>query len=73
MTNVIKKAFDHVKSKHPEVTHVVYTAQGLWAYMDDSCNMPKFENGVNIKLLEDASDASDWPSVHYFGEDETTK
>ena len=63
----VKEAFDHVRKRFPQVTHVFYSAQGRWCYFE----APSFLNeDINVSLLEDAACAAyvdqGWPAAYWY-------
>jgi hypothetical protein len=63
-------ALDHVRSRFPDVTHVVYTREGRWLYMSDEGEMPVFNGSLDVGILEDACDAVEsLPAVFCVGDD----
>ena len=57
MTKEIEIALEHVRSIHSEVTHVVFNREGQWMYFGDNFKAPKFDNNIDIGILEEASDS----------------
>jgi hypothetical protein len=53
----IKMALDHVRSFFPDVTKVSYDSAGRWRYSTDSGFAPKFNDRIDVSILEDAADA----------------
>lgn len=53
----VTRGLDHVRSIFPDVTHVVYTRECKWLYMTDEGAMPKFNDRVDVGVLEDACDS----------------
>jgi hypothetical protein len=63
----VKKAFNHVKSFHPEVTMVVFNKYGQWQFMDDNFDAPTFNEKIDMSLLEDACDSViELPNIFHF-------
>lgn len=65
--STVTAALEHVRSAHPGVTTVVYTAGGTWLYMDDRGEMPAFDNRVDVDLLSEAlaeAEAEGLPHVY---------
>lgn len=66
----VRKAFEHVASRFPGITHVHYDWQGRWYYAYKSGAGPTFSHGsgpedVDTGLLEDAADAVTATPVTY--------
>lgn len=66
--STVEKALAHVRTMHPDVTHVVYTREGKWVFMTDDGDAPDFAlDLVDTGLLEDAADqvsnGTGFPSV----------
>lgn len=57
MKKKIRRALDHVRQYHPEVTQVVFLRDGRWLYMDDDGECPQFVKEVDVAILEEAADA----------------
>lgn len=57
MTLQLRKAFNHVKEKHPTVSIVIFDKNGAWLYMDEEFNSFEFDETIDVGLLEDASDS----------------
>ena len=57
MTPELKTAFDHVKKFHPTLSIVIFDKQGKWQYMDEEFESFKFDDKIDVSILEDASDS----------------
>jgi len=56
-TLAVKTAFNHVKEKHPTLSMVIFDKEGKWQYMDEDFESFKFDESIDVGLLEDASDS----------------
>lgn len=45
-----------VNAFFPEVTHVYYTREGRWQYMDEFFNGPVFDHRIDMDMLDEAAD-----------------
>ena len=57
VTQEIKAAIKHVQSVFPQVCMVVFSKQARWCYMDEEFNTPKFDERIDIGILEAAIDS----------------
>lgn len=57
MTPQLKKAFDHVKEHHPTLSIVIFDKNGAWQYMDENFESFKFNNMIDVSILEEAADS----------------
>ena len=57
MTTQAYAALNHVRTFHPQVTHVFYNSMADWYYCDDNFNGPALDDRVDVGLLEDAADS----------------
>jgi hypothetical protein len=53
----IRKALEHVRSYHPDVTQVVFFRDSRWLYFTDDLLSPQFGPEIDVGVLEDAADA----------------
>lgn len=66
MTKEIKKAFEHIREFHPDVTHVVFDKNGQWMYFAENFRTPTFNHEIDVNILNDACDSVDvLPNVFY--------
>lgn len=56
-TEFLLTAMKHVKSIFPSVTMVVFNNQGRWQYMDACFGSPKFDDRIDVSILEEAVDS----------------
>lgn len=73
LTTQLTKAFLHVKQFHPEVAVVIFNSNGNWNYMDANFNGLKFDDRINVSILEEAADSIqslpaiiEFPQQQYF-------
>lgn len=60
----VSRALDHVRSRFPEVTHLVITREAHWIFMTDEGNAPGFDREIDQEVIEAAADAvADVPAV----------
>lgn len=57
MTPELKKAFKLVKKHHPTLAIVIFNSFGQWQYMDENFESFKFDDKIDVGILEDASDS----------------
>ncbi len=57
MTPQLKKAFDLVKKSFPTLSIVIFDKQGRWQYMDEDFECFKFDDKIDVGVLEDAADS----------------
>ena len=57
MTHALKKAFNHIREKHPTVSIVIFDREGKWLYMDENFESFKFDDSIDVSILEEASDS----------------
>jgi len=65
-TKEVLKAFEHVKSFHPNVSIVIFNKEGQWNYMDENFEGLDFSHdGINVSVLEDAVDSlKEFPFIY---------
>ena len=67
----VKIALDHVRSIFPEVSMVVFNTDTRWQYMDDDFNAPKFDDRIDVGILENAVyDLVELPCVFQLNDDD---
>lgn len=52
----VKNAINHVKQFHPDVDRVIFWKDGRWQYCTDSHDSPKFDDNMDIDILERTND-----------------
>lgn len=57
MTKELQIAFDHVKQFHPTLSIVVFGLDGRWQYMDEDFGRFKFDERIDVGILEAAGDS----------------
>jgi hypothetical protein len=57
MTAQLQTAIDHVKQFHPTVSIVIFDKMGRWQYMDENFDSFKFDERIDVSILEEASDS----------------
>jgi hypothetical protein len=57
MTRELQTAIDHVKQFHPTLAIVIFSNDGRWNYMDTNFDSFKFDERIDVGILEDASDS----------------
>lgn len=65
MPHAVLLALEHVQSYHPDVVQVFFGVDNRWRYMDENMEAPEFHVGVNVSILEAASDAVPYLPVAY--------
>jgi len=53
----VKEAFIHIREFHPNVVKVAFDKHGQWKYTDSNSKAPKFDDRIDVGILEDASDS----------------
>jgi hypothetical protein len=68
MTYELRDAIAHVKKFHPTVSIVIFSSDGRWQYMDEDFQGFKFDNRIDVGILEAAADSIDnqfgFPFIH---------
>ena len=59
VTPQLRAAMAHVKSIFPTLHIVVFNLNGRWQYMDTDFNAFKFDDRIDVSILEAASDSID--------------
>lgn len=57
MTEALQIAIDHVKQFHPTLSIIVFSKDGRWLYMDENFTPFKFDDKIDVGILETASDS----------------
>jgi hypothetical protein len=69
VTAELQTAIDHVKESHPSLSIVMFDINGRWQYMDEEFNSFKFDDKVDVSILEEAGDSIEvLPFIHQIGE-----
>lgn len=64
-TKEIITALNHVRSVFPQVDIVIFTKEIQWLYLSSSGYVPKFDERIDISILEQAADSiDDFPAIY---------
>lgn len=64
-TKEIITAINHVRSVFPQVDIVIFTKEERWLYLSSSGYVPKFDEKIDVSILEKAVDSiNDFPAIY---------